>query len=492
MDFLDPQKRRSHRMRLMIGYGLVAVAIGLATTILVYGAYGYGIDTKTGNIVQNGLLFVDSKPGNAGIYIDDKYQNRDTAARLIMPARSYKLTLKKDGYRNWQRQFTLSEHTVSRFVYPFLFPERPVSSTLKTYSSKPGLVSSSPDRRWLLVQNPATSAAPAVFDEFDTSRLEKVPRPLSIPRTVLTGSGSFTEIEWSSDNNYLLLRHNFSGGYEFILLDRREPAKTINLNRLFQTAPTEVLLHNKKTDRVYIFDQPSKTLRRGIINSAQLEPILISQLLAFKPYGNDLISYVVDKPNSPGQASVYIWDEGKTYLLSSFPASENYLIDAAQFQNQWYYVVGSNASDRIRIYKNPLNDLKSQSTTMAAPVATLRLEAAREIKFSENTRFVGLQAGQKFAVYDFEEKERYQYTVSQPLTAPMKWMDGHRFIGLSGGNVVTLDYDSTNPQTLWPALLEGGGYFNNDFNLMFTLVPGPGTGVSLQSVDMRAGGDLPR
>jgi hypothetical protein len=67
MDFLDPRRFRKQKIRLMVGYILIAVAIGLGTVILVYGAYGYGINTKTGDIVQNGLLFVDSKPGGADI-----------------------------------------------------------------------------------------------------------------------------------------------------------------------------------------------------------------------------------------------------------------------------------------------------------------------------------------------------------------------------------------------------------------------------------------
>ena len=95
MDFLDPRKRRAHNIRLMIGYGLVAIAIGLTSVILVYGAYGYGINTKTGELIQNGLLFVDSKPADAGIYLNGQQNQSPTGARLTLPAGSYELTVKK-------------------------------------------------------------------------------------------------------------------------------------------------------------------------------------------------------------------------------------------------------------------------------------------------------------------------------------------------------------------------------------------------------------
>src|SRR3990167_1733050 len=106
MDFLDSRKRRSHKIRLIIGYVLMSIAIGLGTVILVYDTYGYGINTKTGDIVQNGLLFVDSKPGGADIYLNGRSQNSTTAARLILPAANYTLQIKKSGYRDWQRTFT--------------------------------------------------------------------------------------------------------------------------------------------------------------------------------------------------------------------------------------------------------------------------------------------------------------------------------------------------------------------------------------------------
>jgi len=48
MDFLDPRKVKAHRIRLIIGYVMVTLLIVLATIVLIYDTYGYGIDTKTG------------------------------------------------------------------------------------------------------------------------------------------------------------------------------------------------------------------------------------------------------------------------------------------------------------------------------------------------------------------------------------------------------------------------------------------------------------
>ena len=82
-------------------------------------AYGYGFNTKTGGVVENGLLFVDSKPGGATIYLNGQNQNETTSARMVLTGGAYDLSLKKDGYIDWQRRTTVSEHSVLRMVYPF-------------------------------------------------------------------------------------------------------------------------------------------------------------------------------------------------------------------------------------------------------------------------------------------------------------------------------------------------------------------------------------
>jgi hypothetical protein len=120
MDYLDPRKRRAYHIRLIVGYILVAFVIILGSVIIMYGANGYGINTKTGQIVQNGLLFTDSTPGGAKIYLNGQDRNTATPARLVLAAGNYTLTLKKDGYRDWSRTFPLNEQSVARYIYVYV------------------------------------------------------------------------------------------------------------------------------------------------------------------------------------------------------------------------------------------------------------------------------------------------------------------------------------------------------------------------------------
>ncbi len=495
MDFLDPRKKRAHKIRLIVGYFLMAIVILLSTIILVYAAYGYGINTKTGQIIENGLLFTDSKPSGADIYLNGQLQAGKTAARLVLSAGNYTLTIKKSGYQTWQRNLTLDEHTISRYVYPFLFPLKPQLTPLKTYTSIPGMVTETPDRHWLLTQAETTTGGVS-FEQFDTTALAQPSTTLTIPKSLITSStepSAFKEVEWSTDNNHLLLQHSYGDSKEFIVLNRTNPDQSFNVNKLFKVDPSEVALRNKKVDQLYIYDQAAGSLQVGDTGQATLDPPFLKNVLAFKPYGSSIITYVTDVGAPTGKVIADIWDNGKTYPLYSFDPGTKYLLDAAQYQSHIYYIAGSNTTERLNIYKDPEDSIRNPSYGKAVPLIALSDLGATDAHFSENTRFVGVQAGQNFAVYDFETGDSYSYTLKAPITAPLTWMDGHRFIGQSGSNVLIMDYDGINQVSLTPTLFQTGGYFSGDYNQMITFAPTPGASTAvLERVDLRAGSDLPK
>lgn len=477
----------------MVGYGLVTIAIAMTSVILVYGAYGYGINTKTGAVIQNGLLFVDSKPGGASIYLNNQLQGSATSARLVLPAGNYDLTIKKVGYRDWTRKFTLDEHSITRYIYPLLFPTKLTPQNLKVYASEPPFITQTPDRHWLLAQIPSADSKNVVFDMYDTSKLDQAAVQLDIPTGLLNGDGSpgnLRAIEWASDNNHVLLQHSYSGGSEFIIFNRADPAASLNVSQIFGASASQMNLRNKKIDQLYIFKQADSSLSLGDVGKRTLQPLLTG-VLAYKTYGPDLLSYVTAQNVAAGQVMARIWENGKTYPLYTFAAGSTYLLDASQFQGHWYYVAGSDRADRINIYKDPLSGIKDPQTAKAIPLIALPDSGANKLAFSDGAHFIGVQAGQKFSVYDIENQSRYQYDIAGPLAGSMHWMDGYRYIGLSNGSISVIDYDGMNQQVLIAANSPNNVFFDKDYNQMLSLA-GTGNGVTLQLTDLRAGTDLPK
>lgn len=496
MDFLDPRKRRAHKIRLIIGYGLVSIGLILVSLILLYGGSGYGINTKTGGIIQNGLLFVDSKPGGANIYLDDKDYLGATSKRLVLPAGTYSLSLSKDGYRDWHHQLLLPESKVVHYVYPLLFPLKLEPKALKAYTSNPPLITQSPDRRWLLVQIPSGDSKTIIFDLFDTTKPTQAAKQLAFPQGLLANAdkpeASLKAVEWTSDSKQVLLSYNFNGGSEFVIFNREEPAKSLNLNKFLNNNPSQVSLVDKKANQLLVFDQS-----RGLLSQADVPKksfvTLLEHVLAFKDYRSDLFSYVTDQGMPAGQVMARIWDKGKTYPLYSFAAGPKYLLDATEFQGHWYYVAGSDSASRVNIYKDPLDGLKDPQANRAIALISLGSGSAGTLSFSFNGRFAALQAGQKFTVYDIETQSRYQFSLSKNISGPFVWMDGHRWIGQSDGSILIMDYDGTNQNLMVSSINPEGGYFDRDYRQLFNLAStGEGSTVVLEITDLRAGQDLPK
>jgi hypothetical protein len=151
MDYLDPRKEFRHRITLMVGYVLVAVAIVIATLILLYQAYGFGLG-KNGTVIQNGLTFFSSQPHPANIYLNGTLGKSQTNSRVVLPAGIYHIRLARDGYREWQRTIEVEGGDVQHFDYPFLIPKQLTTKKTTSYTGAPGLATQSPDRRWLLIR----------------------------------------------------------------------------------------------------------------------------------------------------------------------------------------------------------------------------------------------------------------------------------------------------------------------------------------------------
>ncbi|MEI6237701.1 MAG: hypothetical protein WCP03_03830, partial [Candidatus Saccharibacteria bacterium] len=252
MEFQSKEYKRNKAIQLFIGYALVAILIGLASLILVYLAQGYGYDTGKG-LNQSGLVFVDSKPAPGEIFIDN--QKRDKKNSLSEG--EHKITIKKDKYRDWNKTFTLEGGAVAYFIYPKLFPvDIPVGVT-RVYPNAPDWVSQSPDRRWLVIQEQTNSP---VLSIMDLSKPSDEPLVYTIPANQLSiqkGSyGVITPIEWSDDNQHLLLLQKMpDDSINYLIIDRQNSEKSINLTeKLALSDASTVVLRDKKYDKYYVLN----------------------------------------------------------------------------------------------------------------------------------------------------------------------------------------------------------------------------------------------
>lgn len=471
MDFLDPKKKRAHTIRLFVGYCLMAIAILLATTLLLFAALGYGINRSTGEVTQNGLVFVDAHPEAANIKINgiDKGQ---TDGRFVFEAGRYTLQLTRDGYRNWQKDFTLEGGSIVRLVYPFLFPSQLVTSTVTTATATPDVTTLSPDRHWIVLHAPD---ALTTLQVVDTSTKQNTAVPVTIPAAVFgshTGAQGLEFTEWSTDNRHILLKHSFTGGYDYIIVDREKPETSINVSQVLGRNFTSVTLFDKQSDKIYGYEANG-----GILQSIDLKSKVATNVATnvntFWPYKDTNVLYVTSQGATEGKVAVHLRDGQADYVVRELAMGSKYLLNLAEFDGDMYLAAASGVDGKLYIYKNPLVALKKNDQTQNIPLLLLKLDNPDYVTFSANARFIALQAGSKFEVYDAETKQQYRYDTKLVLELGQKaaWMDGHRLMLTSEGKMRVFEFDGLNMQTLVSAQTGFIPAFDRDYTAMFTYGP---------------------
>jgi hypothetical protein len=473
MEYLDPKKHKAHLIRLAIGYVLIGVALILTTVILLYRAYGFGL--KNGEVIQNGLIFVSSRPNPADMYVNGEKHDKTTNARVLMPAGQYTFELKRDGYRPWKRAINVEGGVVVRFDYPVLFPSKLTTTTAKQYAVRPTVTTQSPDKRWLLVQGAEAFNA---FDVFDLASDDVTSETLTLPEglfSLTTGTHRWKAVEWSTDNRHVLLQHltDTDGqiASEYVLVDRENAAESVNLTKTLGANPTQLTLRDKKHDKYYLYSQQEGTLLTATLEEPEPQPFL-QNVLAFKSHGDDVVLYATTQGSPEGKATVKLREDGQTYTIRHFTPTDKYLLELARYEDAWYIVAGVPAENRTYVYRNPAAALRKKPRSPLVPIQVLKAVNPAIVSFSDNARFIMAQGGQQLAVYDAETDKGYVYAKSQPIDAPQAhavWMDGHRMMYVSGGKTHVFDFDNANSTTLSASDPSYTPYFDRSYKNLYTL-----------------------
>lgn len=471
MDFLDPKKQRRHTILLISGYVLIGVAIIISTIVLVYQANGFGVN-RQGQVVQNGLLFFSSQPTQATIHMSGKQQTVQTNSRLNVAAGSYDVRLSRDGYRDWNRPITVQGGDVQNFDYPLLFPRTLQTDATATFGSTLGIVSQSRDRRWLVVQQ--TPQTPS-FAVYDLNAIENDPITVTLPNSLYEANGSthtWEVVQWANDNARFLLKHTHDAGVEYIVAERTDATRAVNVSQTITTTDRDVTLIDNRADRFYLHNTTSGLLQRASLNDVAPQTVL-EGVISFKSYGDDTVVYATKTDADKNKTLIGLYDNERTYPIRQVAADTTYLLDMAGYKGRPYVVVSAASENAAYIYQDPARQLRSNDKLQVpAALRALRVDNPGYIGFSLNTQFIVAQGGTSFAVYDLHSKDGYRYTVDAPLDAPQvkaTWMDGHRLNYISGGQLTVFDYDQRNQQTLVPAAAQYLPFYTPDYEEVFTI-----------------------
>lgn len=471
MDYLDPKKKRAHVYRLYIGYFMLTVLVGIATLLLAYIANGYYIDD--GKVIQNGLIYVDSKPSGANVYLNGEQQRGTTDSRLVVPAGTYDIGINKPGYRNWTRELKLEGGSLRRITYPRLVPEQLETNSALSFRANPQFISQSIDKRWLLA---SFSSNPLELALVDLDPASPTSTPLQIPEDIVDEpeEGVVEVVEWAQDNRFVLVKHTVDKKITYILIDRENPDESINLNERFNDTKRvfDIELQDRRNNQFTVYNRSQKSIFNASLNDGVNSVAVLTKVEDYTVFSQDWILYITEGEEDDGLVEARFQRGDKNILLKELVEADEYLLELARLGNAPIMGIASTEEDRAVVYNDPENYLQ-QSEEARIPVATtvLRVKDPIDMHISSDSSVIMAYGPENFASHEFEADRSYNFMTDLKLDSDqeIRWLDGQHFTFSADGMQYMMDFDGSNMYDLVSAVVPIGSFFADDVAEMFTV-----------------------
>lgn len=500
MDYLDPKKKKNKSIRLMIGYALLGIAISMATVIIVYIANGYNVDRQTGEVIQNGLIYIDSKPESATVYLNGELQRGSTDARLVVPAGDYDIELRRDGYHNWGRSVHLEGGSLRRLTYARLFPQTLDIEPVLEFPTAPASLSQSNDKRWLVTTHAATPLSMNVVDlDSAVFQLVDLPLPLDLVSVVPADPGTWDIIEWADDHRTFLAEYKRAGSSEYVLINRSNPERSVNLGVVFKDKKySEIFMRDRKKDQVFLYDGAAKSVYKGNTNDGNVE-LYESGVIDFTAFGDDALLFVTATGASEGHVKAVFRKGDERYPLRDIKADDEYLLEMARIGNALVMGIGSESENRVIVYNDPINALEANDfSDLPVPTTVLKVDSPQELSISSDASVIlarGGADGMNFASHEFEADRTYRFKLEGKINVEqeLKWAEGqYLLVGMADNGQLVVDFDGSNQHFLSPSTPALASLFDRNLDLQYTFLPNatPGsTSATMTSTFLRSAAD---
>ncbi len=201
----------TRRMRLVANILAWAAFITIAPFLISY-SMGHKITPSLPNPVPVGAFLVRSFPSEATLYINDQQINNKTPTSVNnLLAGNYRVTLKKNAYRTWQKTLPIVGTKITDIRNVRLIPETIEEDILR------GNVLDffvSPKRQWLaVVEQTARGKQVRVVS------LKNFSEPGTVIKTAF-GKKEKAELIWSPDENQIVLSLQLENGNKNFLVQR--------------------------------------------------------------------------------------------------------------------------------------------------------------------------------------------------------------------------------------------------------------------------------
>lgn len=426
---MDLEKRaRRQSLKIIISEIVMVIAVVSMVAVLAFIVSGYWINADF-EVERQGMLQVNSIPVGATVSVDGDapwYQRTNTSK--ILSGGEHTIMLTKDGYDSWSKTVSISEGLLYRLNYPYLFlkdrtKESVYDATTTTFATV------SPDRKLLLLANNTTSWTLLELDNDKpkSSIINVAPVLTSGVASSATAvfSGKILSAKWDSANGHTLLKINNNEQIEWVLLDVKNPLKSVNLTREFATDFSDMRIFDNSANTLLAVRNGN--LHKINVEARQISAVIIEKALAYDFYDSDII-YISDDVLS------ILKSNGDNQILAAELSVANPKILTAKFYDNHYIFIISPSN--IAVYlKDGFKEVDSFAINFIPET----------VKVGYGGEFVIINNGTNFATLDMESMQLTEWTIN---SNHYDWINNYMMYSVSNGVLSVYDFDGLNHREL--------------------------------------------
>lgn len=431
-------------------YSFMTLTVTVIVSMLMLVVLGYNFNQKDGRLEQGGLLQFKSIPSGATVTLDQMRLGSLTTTKTTVTSGSHFVTFDRDGYRRWQKTINVTPGQVGWLNYARLIPQTITPQTLHAYTTLSGALAS-PSRNYMLLHEVANQPTFILVNiQSDTLRYDQLTLPAdSYTKPVATAKHSFTLDSWSWDDQAVLIRHTYDKKTEWVLLDRDEPEKSVNINTAYGITPSRVEFAGKGNRLLFV--QTDDMVRRINLSDQTLSRPLATGVHNFTGYDDKTIVYAATingaEKRAVGYASV---DNAQPVTIATYPASDKPLLAGmAHYFSQRYVAVVHGTTLTVLTGDLPTRDSEGSMKTLATHEVPA---GATELTISTKNRFAVVTLPDGFATYDLELRkfDKTTWSSEPEKLQPLHWLDDYMLWSDYGGELWFYEFDGANRQNIMP------------------------------------------
>ncbi|HRV75831.1 MAG: PEGA domain-containing protein [Candidatus Nomurabacteria bacterium] len=426
------------------------------SVLIFYRAKGYTF-TKNGRVEKRGILLINSAPISSKIYIDGKDIGKKTDYKLEIDEGSHNLRLEANGYRTWEKNFSIKAEEVEWFYYPYLIPNSLVSKDILTNIPKKTYSSLNSDSKVIAVSKSGLSLAQSyIFEELNLKEDDpaNISNTIIVPSQIFTrqADGSLGDIKfdkWSPNGDSIFLEHTFDDNKELINLRVDAPAESTNLTNSVGVGINQYRYDDKS--KLYL----NKNGELAIYNPVSLvkEQIIDIEVLDFNNFRNS--KYVYSKTSKdaekPGIQVLIKDDQNSPKLVNTLFVGNPKDLDFQYTANRRdYYLSISNLYNKeLIIYKNPLDSM-DDNTKVSNPLFLSTFESMKSNQIKESIQgspqpgtYIAIHLSENtLFIYNFEKESSQTFTLNNLKINDFSWIDSeHLQLKTTDEKIFYIDYD---------------------------------------------------